>query len=67
MGGTKERYLDILKAVYDYDAQDTGELSFAEDQVLFLLDDSDSESAPFPLPASQVAPLTAWLGGTRSK
>lgn len=67
MGGTKERYLDILKAAYDYDAQDTGELSVAEDQVLFLLDDSDTESAPFPFPASRVHPLTAWLGGTRSK
>jgi hypothetical protein len=54
MGGTKERYLDILKAAYDYDAQDTGEISIAEDQVLFLLDDSDSEFAPFPFPASRV-------------
>lgn len=43
MGGDKERYLDILKVAYDYDAQDKGELSIAEDQVLFLLDDSDTE------------------------
>jgi len=59
MGGTKERYLGILKAAYDYDAQDKGEISRAEDQELFLLDDSDSESALFPFPASRVPPLTA--------
>jgi len=64
---TKERYLDILKAAYDYDAQDTGELSIAEDQVLFLLDDSDSESAPFSFPTSRVLLLMAWSDGTRSK
>lgn len=46
MSRSEEPYLDVLKAVYDYDAQDTGEVSMAEDQVLFLLDDSDSESAP---------------------
>ena len=66
MGGAKEQYLDIFKAAYDYDAQDTGEVSMAEDQVLFLLDDSDSESAPFPFPVYRVPPLTAWLDGTRS-
>jgi hypothetical protein len=67
MGETKDRYLDILKAAYDYDAQDKGEISIAEDQVLFLLDDSDSESAPFSFPASRVPPLTTRPGGTRSK
>jgi len=67
MSGTTERYLDILKAAYDYDAQDKGEVSIAEDQVLFLLDDSDSESALFPIPTPRVPPLTAWSGGTRSK
>lgn len=59
MGGAKEQYLGIFKAAYDYDAQDTGEVSIAEDQVLFLLDDSDSESAPFPFPVYRVPPLTA--------
>jgi SH3 domain len=64
MSGTKEQYLGILKAAYDYDAQDKGEVSIAEDQVLFLLDDSDPESAPFP--PSRVPPLTVCSGGTRS-
>ena len=65
MTGTKEQYLDILKAVYDYDAQDKGEISIAEDQVLFLFDDSDPESAPSQ--RLEYPPLTAWSGGTRSK
>jgi hypothetical protein len=37
-------YDAVAKALYDYDAQDPdGELSFKEDQILYIIDKEDDE------------------------
>lgn len=37
-------YVGVVKALYDYEAQDPeDELSFKEDQVLYLIEKEDSE------------------------
>lgn len=37
-------YVGVVKALYDYTAQDTDdELSFAEDQVLYIVEKGDDE------------------------
>jgi actin cytoskeleton-regulatory complex protein SLA1 len=36
-------YVSICKALYDYEAQNEDELSFKEDDVLYILDNDDEE------------------------
>lgn len=36
-------YIGVLKASYKYEAQGDDEISIEEDQLLFLLDNSDEE------------------------
>lgn len=45
-------YLGVYKATYDYKAQGEDEISIEEDQLLFLLDNSDEEWVAVVIPAS---------------
>lgn len=41
-------YLGVYKALYSYEAQGEDEVAIEEDQLVFVLDNSDDEYDPFP-------------------